>query len=68
MQNFKDKLKVDGKEYSFINLNLVKNCGFQDLHKLPKSLKILLENTLRYGGDNQAFSNWLKKDSLKKGR
>jgi len=43
-----DTLNVKGKEYQFYNLQLAEKNGLDGISKLPKSLKVLLENLLRY--------------------
>jgi len=59
-------LAVGGHEYHYYSLTeAARSLG--DLHKLPKSLKVLLENLLRWedgetviGTDLQALADWLK--------
>jgi len=58
---------INGKEYKYYSLNEAEKNGLTGISKLPKSLKILLENLLRYEDDltvtkNQieAIKNWLK--------
>jgi len=61
------KLKVDKKNYSIFNLQEAEKNGLDGISKLPKSLKVLLENLLRFE-DNQtvkkeqilAMKDWLK--------
>ncbi len=61
------KLKVDQKNYSIFSLSEAEKNGLDGISKLPKSLKVLLENLLRFE-DNQtvkkeqilAIKNWLK--------
>ncbi len=43
-----DKLTVNGKTYHYHNLATAEKSGLKDVHRLPYSLKILLENQLRY--------------------
>ena len=65
-------LSVDGKEYKYFSLEeAAKSLG--DISKLPKTLKILLENVLRFenGGsykveDAKAIAGWLEKASSAK--
>ncbi len=59
-------LKVNGKNYKFYSLKKAELHGLEGISKLPKSLKVLLENLLRYEDDisvnkNQieAVKNWL---------
>ena len=59
-------LAVAGHEYHYFSLTeAARSLG--DLHKLPKSLKVLLENLLRWedgetviGDDLRALADWLK--------
>ena len=60
-------IKIHGEEYNFYSLKEAEKNGLQGISKLPKSLKVLLENLLRYEDDltvtkNQieAIKNWLK--------
>ena len=62
-----DTLKVKGKEYQFYNLQLAEKNGLDGISKLPKSLKVLLENLLRYEDNKtvdtdqiKALQSWLK--------
>ena len=65
-------LSVDGKEYKYFSLaEAAKSLG--DISKLPKTLKVLLENVLRFenGGsykvdDAKAIVGWLEKASSTK--
>ena len=60
------KLKVDKKVYNIFSLNEAEKNGLEGISKLPRSLKILLENLLRFE-DNQtvkkqqilAIKEWL---------
>ena len=61
-----DTIKSSGKDYKIFNLNKAEKNGLDGISKLPKSLKVLLENLLRYEDDvsvnkNQieAIKNWL---------
>jgi aconitate hydratase len=68
----RQKLIVEGKEYAFYSLKkAVETIG--DISKLPFSLKVLLENLLRYEDgrsvkteDIQAIQEWLKDKSSSK--
>ena len=60
-------IKIDGKEYKYYSLAEAENNGLDDISKLPKSLKVLLENLLRYEDDLSvnkkqidAIKDWLK--------
>ena len=46
-QNVKKKLNVGGKDYSIFSLKEAKSLGLSNIDKLPKSLKVLMENLLR---------------------
>ncbi len=59
-------LEVNGKNFKYYSLKKAEQNGLQGISKLPKSLKVLLENLLRYEDDvsvnkNQieAVKNWL---------
>ena len=61
------KITVNDKEYNFYSLNEAEKNGLEGINKLPKSLKVLLENLLRYEDDLsvtksqiEAIKNWLK--------
>ena len=43
-----DKFDVSGKTYYFYNLSKAEKNGLNGIKKLPKSLKVLLENLLRF--------------------
>ena len=62
-----DTLDVQGKKYQFYNLQKAEKNGLEGISKLPKSLKVLLENLLRYEDDKtvdtkqiKAIQSWLK--------
>ncbi len=65
--NSLDVISSAGKEYKIFNLKKAERNGLDGISKLPKSLKVLLENLLRYE-DNLtvnkdqilAIKNWLK--------
>ena len=61
------KISIDGKDYKYYSLIEAEKNGLSGISKLPKSLKVLLENLLRYEDDlsvnkNQidAIKDWLK--------
>lgn len=63
-------LTVNGSEYTYYSLPLAEKAGLKNLSKLPFSLKILLENLLRYEDgitvtpdDITAMTDWLKDQS-----
>jgi len=60
------KLNVGNKEYNYYSLSEAEKNGLEGISRLPKSLKVLLENLLRYEDDvsvgkNQilAMKDWL---------
>ena len=64
------ELKVDNKVYKIFSLKEVEKSGLQGISKLPKSLKILLENLLRSEDSKtvkedqiRAIKEWLEKKS-----
>ncbi|WP_440907597.1 aconitate hydratase AcnA [Candidatus Pelagibacter sp.] len=61
------KIIVNDNEYNYYSLNEAEKNGLEGINKLPKSLKVLLENLLRYEDDLsvtksqiEAIKNWLK--------
>ncbi len=66
----KQQLDVNGKSFHYFDLKLAEKNGLTNAHKLPYSLKVLLENMLRFEdgsvvtkADVEAFSTWLKTKS-----
>jgi len=62
-----DSIVSSGKEYKIFNLKKAEKNGLDGISKLPKSLKVLLENLLRYEDDVTvdrkqilAIKEWLK--------
>ena len=69
VNSFKSKktIKVNGKDYVIYSLVEAEKNGLKDISKLPKSLKVLLENLLRYEDNStvdktqiNAIQDWLK--------
>ena len=67
-----DTLNSSGKNYKFFNLKNAEKNGLDGISKLPKSLKVLLENLLRYEDDVTvdkkqvlALKEWLKNKTSK---
>ena len=65
--NSLSEIKINNDVYKFYSLNKAEQNGLEGINKLPKSLKVLLENLLRYEDDlsvtkNQidAVKDWLK--------
>jgi len=66
------KLKVDNKIYNIFSLKEAEKNGLEGISKLPKSIKVLLENLLRHE-DNKSvkkeqilsIQSWLEKKNLK---
>jgi len=65
-----DEIKVSSKTYKIFNLKKAELNGLEGISKLPKSLKVLLENLLRHEDDltvNKkqivALKEWLKNKS-----
>ena len=44
-------IKINGKNYKIFSLTKAEENGLKGISKLPKSLKVLLENLLRYEDD-----------------
>ena len=62
-----DNISSSGKNYKIFNLKKAEKNGLDGIAKLPKSLKVLLENLLRYEDDLTvdkkqilAIKEWLK--------
>ncbi len=60
-------LTVDGRSYDYFSLEAAAQAGLGDISRLPYSLKVLLENLLRYEDgrtvtvdDAKALAAWLK--------
>ncbi len=65
-------LNINGKEYKYYSLKEAEKNGLKDISKLPKSLKVLLENLLRHEDDLtvtkdqiESIKNWLKEKQSK---
>jgi len=61
------KISINNKEYNYYSLSEAEKNGLDGINKLPKSLKVLLENLLRYEDDLsvtksqiEAIKNWLE--------
>jgi len=70
--NSLSEIKINDKNYKIFSLSKAEENGLHGISKLPKSLKVLLENLLRYEDDlsvnkNQidAIKNWLKEKKSK---
>ena len=60
-------ININGKDYKYYSLAEAEKNGLKNISKLPKSLKVLLENLLRYEDDLsvtkdqiEALENWVK--------
>ena len=60
-------ININEKEYNYFSLKIAERNGLKGIEKLPKSLKVLLENLLRYEDDLsvtkdqiKAVQKWLK--------
>ena len=60
-------ISIDDKNYKYYSLAEAEKNGLEGISKLPKSLKVLLENLLRYEDDLsvnkdqiKAIKEWLK--------
>ncbi len=66
------KLKIDNKSYNIFSLKEAEKNGLEGVSKLPKSIKVLLENLLRFE-DNKSvkkeqilsIKSWLDKKNFK---
>ena len=66
------KINIDSREYSYFSLKEAEKNGLTGISKLPKSLKVLLENLLRFEDDItvnkkqiEAIKDWLKTKNSK---
>ena len=66
------KLKVDNKIYNIYSLKEAEKNGLEGISKLPKSIKILLENLLRFEDEKSvkkeqilSIKSWLNKKNSK---
>ena len=57
------KILIDNKEYKYYSLAEAEKNGLDGINKLPKSLKVLLENLLRY--EDELSVNKLQIDAIK---
>ena len=53
-------LNINGKEYKYYSLVEAEKNGLEGISKLPKSLKVILENLLRYEDDKTVTKNQIK--------
>ena len=65
--NSLSEIQINNQNYKYFSLKKAEENGLEGISKLPKSIKVLLENLLRYEDDlsvtkNQieAIKNWLK--------
>ena len=65
--NSLQKISINKKEYNYYSLSEAEKNGLEGISRLPKSLKVLLENLLRYEDDLTvskkqiiAIKDWLK--------
>ena len=70
--NSLSNISIDSKEYKYYSLKEAEKNGLEGISNLPKSLKVLLENLLRYEDDlsvnkNQinSIKEWLKSKKIK---
>ena len=50
-------ISIDNKEYKYYSLKEAEKNGLEGISNLPKSLKVLLENLLRYEDDLSVNKN-----------
>ena len=65
-------INVDGQNYKYYSIKEAEKNGLKGISKLPKSLKVLLENLLRYEDEKsvtnsqiQAIHKWLETKNSK---
>ena len=54
-------IEINNKKFKFYSLNKAEENGLEGISKLPKSLKVLLENLLRYEDDVSVTKNQKQK-------
>ncbi len=54
------KITINGKDYKYYSLKEAENNGLNGISKLPKSIKVLLENLLRYEDDLSVNKNQIE--------
>jgi aconitate hydratase len=54
-------ININGSEYKYYSLIEAEKNGLEGVSKLPKSLKVLLENLLRYEDDLSVTKNQILK-------
>ena len=66
------EIKVDDKTYKIFSLSKAEDNGLTGISRLPKSLKVLIENLLRYEDDLtvnkhqiESIKTWLKERKSK---
>ncbi len=64
MSKVKKSLNVNGKNYAYFSIKEAKTLGLGNVDKLPKSLKVLLENLLR--NENGTSVTWADIEALNK--
>ena len=62
--NSLSNIEIEGKNYKFYSLKKAEENGLDGISKLPKSIKVLLENLLRYEDDLTVTKNQI--ESIKK--
>ncbi|MBN9564743.1 MAG: aconitate hydratase AcnA [Alphaproteobacteria bacterium] len=56
-QRFRKQLTVNGQTYEYYSLGAAQEAGLGEFTKLPKSLKVLIENLLRYSAERPQSLN-----------
>ena len=50
-------ININGKNYKYFSLSEAENNGLNGISRLPKSLKVILENLLRYEDEKSVKKN-----------
>ena len=66
MQNLIETLIVNDQEYHFYSFKKAKALGLGSIDKLPRTLKVLLENTLRNFNDPKKSTSWKDAEEINK--
>ena len=53
-------ININGKDYKYYSLSEAEKNGLKGISNLPKSLKVLLENLLRYEDDLSVTKNQIE--------
>jgi len=58
--NSLSEIKINNENYKYYSLKKAEENGLEGISKLPKSIKVLLENLLRYEDDVSVTKNQIE--------